>query len=392
MKRHCVLVAAFLAGCGGGEPASDSAAVRGVSDDTIVVGTHNDMSGPLAMWGVELVNGIRMRFDEVNAEGGVHGRKLELIVEDSQYQVPMAVRAANKLINADNIFVMLGAIGTPHNNAVMDRQFEAGVPNLFPLSAAVSMYEPLHPMKFGYYVSYRDSARAAVQYMVEKEGVEKTCLQVIANDYGEENRIGYQQAVDELGLTSVYAGSHKNTETDFVGTAASIKASGCELLILAPLIKDSILLYSELRGAGWEGIVVGNLASYFPDIAKANDGAMNDFYVATSLRIPNFEDEKGTWVGSWYDKYVATYGSPPAAQAVTGYVKAELLIQGLEAAGRDLTAESLIKGLETIKDYRDPFGAPPVSFSATKHTGGDSLNLYQVVDGKWQTIEAGVPY
>lgn len=391
MKKYIGLLAVLLSACGG-ETETESSAVRGVSNDTIRVGTHNDLSGPLAMWGVPMVNGIRMRFEEENAKGGVHGRKLELFVEDTQYQVPMAVRAANKLINVDDIFVMLAAIGTPHNNAVMDRQFEAGIPNLFPLSAAVSMYEPLHPMKFGYYVSYRDSARASVEYAVEEHGVQRVCLQVLANDYGEENRIGYQQAVDTLGLETVYEGRHKATETDFVGTAASIKSSGCELLILAPLIKDTVLLYSELRGTGWDGLVISNLAAYFPDIAKTNDGAMNGLYVATSLRIPNFEDEVDNWAGDWHDRYVELFGEPPAAQAVTGYVKAELLIMALEAAGRDLTADTLIRGLESIKDYRDPFGAPPVSFSETKHTGGDSLNLYQVVDQKWETIEEGVSY
>ncbi len=393
MKRVAALLAMLLlAACGGGE--GESSAVRGVSADEIRVGMHTDLSGPLAIWGVPMSNGIRMRFDEVNAAGGVHGRNLKLYLEDTQYQMPPAIKAVNKLLNVDDIFVMLAGLGTPQNNAVMERQFEAGVPNLFPLSAAVSMTEPLHPMKFGYYVSYRDHARAAVNSMVERHGAQKVCMQALANDYGEENRIGYHQAVETLGLESVYEGSHKTTETDFVGTAASINASGCELLVVAPLIKDAILLYTELRSAGWDGNVVSTLAAYIPDVAAAGDGAMTGMYAVASLRIPNFADEVAadTWAGQWYNRYVEAYGEPPAAQAVTGYVKADLLIKALEKAGAELTADGLVAALETIGDYRDAFGGPPVSFSAEKHTGGDSLNLYQVKDSKWETIEEGIAY
>ncbi|MYE13949.1 MAG: ABC transporter substrate-binding protein, partial [Gammaproteobacteria bacterium] len=113
--------------------------VDGVTDTEVLFGTHTDLSGPIAIWGVGVVNGMRMRFEDANAAGGVHGRQLRLIVEDTQYQVPRAIQAANKLINRDKIFAMLVAVGTPTNNAVMAQQFEQGVPNLFPGTGARSM-------------------------------------------------------------------------------------------------------------------------------------------------------------------------------------------------------------------------------------------------------------
>ncbi len=392
-KGILVLVGLVLAGCGG-EPATDSQAVRGVTDTAIRLGTHQDLSGPVAFWGVPMVNGVRMRFNEANTGGGVHGRRIEFVVEDAQYQVPVAVKAVNKLINVDEIFAMVAAMGTPMNNAVMDRQIAANVPNLFPLSGAVSMYEPLHPLKFAYYVSYRDQARAAVEYMTAKTGANDVCLQVLANDYGEENRIGFQQAVEALGLNVVYAGSHKSTETDFIATAASIKASNCEFLVMAPLIKDTILLYTSLRAAEWDGDVITTMAPYHPDIATAGDGAMDGLHMVSSSRIPDFEAEvaAGTWVGDWYARYVESFGEEPVVQSVIGYVKADLVIQGLEAAGRELTVESLVRGLEQIGNYKDPFGGTSVSFTATKRQGGDALNVYRVTDQKWQLVEEEIPY
>ena len=394
MKRLLVTgIALAISACGGGDSA-DSSSIRGVTDSTIRLGTHQDLSGPVAFWGVPMVNGVRMRFDEANASGGVHGRQIEFIVEDAQYQVPVAVKAVNKLINVDEIFAMVAPMGTPMNNAVMDRQIEANVPNLFPLSGAVSMYEPMHPLKFAYYVSYRDQARAAVEYMTEKTGSSDVCLQVLANDYGEENRIGFDEAVESLGLNVVYTGSHKSTETDFIATAASIKASNCEVLVMAPLIKDTILLYTSLRAADWNGAVITTMAPYHPDIATAGDGAMNGMYMVSSSRIPDFEAESaaGSWVSEWHSRYVEQFGEEPVVQSVIGYVKADLVMQGLEAAGRDLTVDSLVAGLEQIGDYKDPFGGTPISFSATKRQGGDALNVYQVVDKKWQVVEQEVAF
>src|SRR3989441_5282433 len=121
---------------------------RGVSKTEIVLGMHTDLSGPAATYGVSSSNAVKMRFDEANATGGVHGRKIRLVVEDTQYQVPRAVQAGTKLINRDHIFAMGAGLRTPMNNALVKDMFDAGVPRPFPLSAARAMYEPVHKLKF----------------------------------------------------------------------------------------------------------------------------------------------------------------------------------------------------------------------------------------------------
>ena len=90
-----------------------------ITDTEIPIGTYTDMSGVTAVWGVNDVNAYRMAFDEANEAGGINGRKIKYIVEDMQYQVPRAVQAANKLLNLDNVFIMVSNAGTPMNNATM---------------------------------------------------------------------------------------------------------------------------------------------------------------------------------------------------------------------------------------------------------------------------------
>ena len=396
-NAYCgVLLTALLAGCGGGAdaPAGDATLPRGVTADSITLGSHTDLSGGIAVWGVPLSNGQRMRYEEANAAGGVHGRRIELVVEDTQYQVPLAVKATNKLLNVDDIFLMVGSMGTPHNNAVMPRQFEAGVPNLFPLTAAVSMYEPLHPMKFSYFVSYRDQTRASMAYMVERYDAGKVCLQAAANDYGQEVVIGFEQAVEELGLDAVYVGRHKLTETDFAGTVTSIKNSGCEVLFLGPFIKDTILLYSAARDAGWEAPVVGNMVPYLHEVAIAADGGMNGLYTVAPFKLISIADaaDTETWVGRWAQAYREQFGEDPSPQSQIGYVMADLVVRALEAAGPDVSTDKVLAALEAIDHYEDPFGGPSLSFSPDKHQGSDYLNLYQVVDQEWQVVAEGLPY
>jgi branched-chain amino acid transport system substrate-binding protein len=394
MRKIIGLVSLALVACGGGEKATEDAGPRGVTDDNIVIGSHTDLSGGLAIWGVPLTNGQRMRYDEVNANGGIHGRQIELIVEDSQYQMPLAIKATNKLLNVDDIFLMVGSMGTPMNIALMPRMFEADVPNLFPLTAAVQMHEPLHPMKFNYFVSYRDQIRGGMMHLVEQTGVQKVCLQAVANDYGHENEVGFESAVEELGLHVVYTGRHKTTETDFVGTATAIKNSGCEMLVLGTLIKDTILLYSAIRDAGWEGPVVSNMVSYVPEISAAANGATEGLYAAASFYVPDFETEgaEDEWIGDWHKRYVANFGEEPAPQSVVGYVIGDLVVRSLEQAGPDLTLEKVLAALESIENYEDKFGSPTLSLSATKHQAGDFLNLYQVSDQKWTVVERNLPY
>ncbi|MCZ6827291.1 MAG: ABC transporter substrate-binding protein [Gammaproteobacteria bacterium] len=393
MKKLAFVTMLVLAGCGGADESKSGDFPRGITADTIKLGSHTDLSGGLAIWGVPATNGQRMRFEEANADGGIHGRNIEFIVEDSQYQMPISVKATNKLLHVDNIFMMVGAMGTPMNIAVMPRMFEAGVPNLFPISAAVQMYEPLHPMKYSYFVSYRDQARAGMAHMTKKFGIKSVCLQALATDYGAEVEVGFNQAVEELGLDVTYVGHHKGAETEFTGTVTAIKNSGCELLVLGPFVKDTILLYSAARDAGWDAPIIGNMVSYVPEVAQASNGRTEGLYTVASFYMPDFElAAEGSWTSQWYARYRELFNEEPAAQSIIGYVIADLTVRALEAAGPDVSVEKVLAALEKIENYEDPFGGPSLTFSPTKHQGGNYLYLYEVIDSKWQVIEERLPF
>lgn len=387
MKRKITaLVAAMIASAG-----IATAETQGVTDDKIVIGSHSDLSGPLAIGGVPSINALKMRLDEANAAGGVHGRMIELLVEDAQYQVPLAVRATNKLVKKDKIFAMIMGTGTPQNLAAMTVLDKAGVPNLFPLTGAGSMFNPLHPNHFSLFVSYQDQAAGALNYFHREKAVSNICIQSVASDYGQEIVEGIEEAAEELGVTILLHGTHKVTETDFAGAATAIKNSDCELLMLGTTIKDTITLYATLRKLGWDKPIVGNMVPYLPLVATAGDGATEGLYLVSPYRIAEFDDGDA-WRANFLTTYRERFNDHPNVFAQSGYLAGDLFVKALELAGPDLTAESLSAAIETIQNYQNPFGGPSLSFSPTKHGGGDALVLVQNQSKVWTMLESDLPY
>ena len=224
----------------------------GVTDNEIVIGTYTDLSGVTAMWGVNNTNAWRMVFDEANAEGGINGRKIKYIVEDMQYQVPRAVQAANKLINRDNVFIMVSNGGTPMNNATMPEQLAKGVPNIFPLTAARSMYSPLHHMKFGFAASYYDMERAGVKLFAEKYGKKAICAMSQDTDFGRDVMDGARDQLKAMNIQLVAETMHKPTDTDFSASVAKLHDANCDLILLGTIVRDTVQIVSAMRKIGLE--------------------------------------------------------------------------------------------------------------------------------------------
>jgi branched-chain amino acid transport system substrate-binding protein len=166
------------------------------------------------------------------------------------------------------------------------------------------------------------------------------------------------------------------------------------MLVLGPLVKDTIMIYTAARDSGWDAPIISNMVSYVPEVAAAADGAMEGLYAAASFYVPDFEAEAeaGTWAGEWSEKYIESFGAAPAPQSVIGYVIGDLIVRALEEAGRDLKLENVLAAIERVDKYEDPFGGPTLTFSPTKHQGGDFLNLYQVVDSKWVVVEKNISF
>jgi branched-chain amino acid transport system substrate-binding protein len=359
---------------------------RGVTATEIVLGMHTDLSGPAATYGVSSSNAVKMRFDEVNDKGGLHGRKIKLIVEDTQYQVPRAVQAGTKLINRDRIFAMVAPLGTPMNNALFKDQFEAGVPNLFPLSAARSMYEPFHKLKFYGAASYVDQMKAGINYFVTKKGKKALCAMYQDTDFGKEVLDGVHLQAEKLKVKLVETVTHKPTDQDFTAQITKLKGAGCDLVALGTIVRDSIVPYATARKIGWTDVdFLGAASSYDLVVAAAQGGVTEGFYAMGLTDMP-YRDTLSPPAQAWFDRYKDRYKIEPNIGAVYGQVAADLTVTALEKAGKDLTTDSFIKAMESIKGYKDIFNGPEVSFGPDKHQGANSSFLAVVKGGRWVRV------
>src|ERR1700722_15288521 len=276
-----LLVAGFVAALVSPAMAADT--VRGVTNDEILVGTYTDLSGVTAMWGVNNSNAWRMVFEETNAAGGINGRKIKYILEDNQYQVPRSVQAANKLINRDGVFVMVADGGTPMNNATMPMQLAAGIPNVFPLTSARSMYEPLNHLKFGLASSYYDQIRAGVKIFVDQHGKKTVCAMSQDTDFGRDIMDGVRDQLKAQNLTLAAETLHKPTDTDFSASVARLHDANCDLIVVGGIVRDSVQIISAVRKTGWNVDMLGQAASYDEAVAEVPGGVTNGFYSMTPV-------------------------------------------------------------------------------------------------------------
>lgn len=360
-------------------------APQGVTPTEIKIGTHTDLSGVTAMWGANNSNAWRMVFEQTNAAGGINGRKITYIVEDSQYQVPRAVQASNKLLNRDHVFAMVANGGTPMNNATMPDQLAKGVPNIFPLTSARSMYAPLNHLKFGLGSSYYDQMRAGVKYFVEQRGKKTVCGMAQDTDFGRDVMDGARDQLKAMKMSLVAETLHKPTDTDFSAAVAKLRDANCDLVVVGGIVRDSVQIISAVRKVGWNVDLLGQAASYDEAVAEMPGGASEGFYSMAPMLFAAQNDPRPA-VKAFAAAYKKEFGKDPNFAAQLGYTGGQLVVLALRNAGKDLTTDSFISGLESIKDYHDIFGSPTISFSPTKHQGSNESFLCVVKNGAWVPV------
>ena len=358
---------------------------QGVSKTEITVGTIQDLSGPLAGYGKAVRNGMLLRIDEVNEQGGVNGRKLKLITEDSGYDPKRAVLAAQKLVNQDKIFIMAAHLGTAQNNAAMPVQFEKKVVNFLPVTAAREMYEPFNKYKYAFFATYFDQMRAAVASLVKEKKISKVCAIYQDDEFGLEVLRGAEASLKTLNMDFTEKTSYKRGATDFSSQVARMKGAGCEMVVLGTIIRETVGTIAESRKTGFNPLFIGSSAAYTDLIHKLGGKAMDGMYATMNVPHP-YLDEASNPIRFWANKYKTKFSEDPTVFSVYGYVIMDTFIQAAQKTGPNLTSDSFVAAMDKMTVPTDIFGSPEGTFSPTKHLGSNKSRLSQIQDGKWKII------
>ena len=263
---------------------------QGVSKTEITIGSIQDLSGPIAGFGKQVRQGMLLRVDEANEQGGVNGRKIVLKIEDSAYDPKKAVLAAQKLVNQDKVFAVVGHLGTAQNLAAMPVQFEKNVINFFPVTAAREMYEPFNRLKYSFAATYYDQMRIATPKLAKEKNAKKVCTMYQDDEFGLEVMRGAEDGLKEIGLTLAEKTSYKRGATDFSSQVARMKGAGCDMVVLGTIIRETIGAIGESRKTGFNPVFLGSSAAYPDLIPKLGGKAMDGLYATMTVQNP-YTDE-----------------------------------------------------------------------------------------------------
>ena len=328
---------------------------------------------------MSLLKDMQQKFDD---SGSFSNDSTAVKVVGEMAQLQMKVK-----LNKDRVFLMVGNLGTPQNNAVFKSQEEKNVPNLFPLSAARSMTDPLHRLKFGALSTYYDQSRAGVKWAVEEQGKSRICVLYQDTDFGQEIYDAVFDQLAAMNMEIIEKATNKPTDTDLTSQITKLRNANCEVIAMGTIVKDTILGYTKARQMGWSDVMfVGQVASYHPVIASQPDGITDGFYAFAQFPSPD-KDSCSKNVCDWIDRYEDKFGNSPNIGSAYGYQYMDLTAKALEIAGKDLTVDSFIEALESIKDYKIPFGETVLSFGPDKHLGSNESYLFMVKDGSFVQMD-----
>ncbi|WP_170344332.1 ABC transporter substrate-binding protein [Ruegeria atlantica] len=362
-----------------------SAQTQGVTDEEIVIGSVNDLSGIFAAVGVPATKGANVVFDRVNEAGGIHGRKIRYVVEDNGYQMPRAMQGYNKLLNRDKVFAMLQSLGTPMNMAGFKLLDPKGIPNVAPLTAARQMLQEPMRNKFTSFSTYYDQARIGVKYLAGEFESKTVCTMYLPTDFGEEILEGSKAGAEEAGIGFGSETTHKSDETDFVGSLSKLKEEGCDIVTMALGVRQAITVVGTAKKMGLTDMkFLGTSASFLTVVAQVPGGVTDGFYAAASWQdLWARADQPAP--AAFIEEYKAATGEDPVGFAMLGYSAAEMMVKALEAAGPDLTHDSFIEAMESL-DYQDDLVGNHISYGPDDHQGADTVFVNVVENGAWKLV------
>lgn len=326
---------------------------QGVSKDSVVIGSISPLTGPIAMVGVSIANGAKDYFNYVNANGGIHGRKIKFIAEDGKYEPAAATASLKKLLVRDKIFALASTSGTPITAALRPTVEREKLPSMCPIAASTIFYpeSPKHIFSFGPY--YSENMIYNIEYILNTLKAEKPKLALFYQDdeFGQEGALGFDKAVEKYGLEVVAKEKYARSAIDISSQVNNIKKAKPDYLLITAIPSHTIMLLKEAKKLGLNIPIIGVANTRFESVIKVAGDAAANFYTTEYTGLPNekgiagVDTMMGLWNASNKDK-----GVPPRYY-ILSYVNAMVMVQAMKDCGAVLTRENLRSKLENMKDF-----------------------------------------
>lgn len=340
----------------------------GITDDEILVGSFQALSGPVASIGVPVKNGMEAYFNFVNAQGGVNGRQVNLLVADDAFDPSRTTVEVKRLVESDGVFALVGGLGTPGNLAIMDYVEEQQVPYVYQASGSGLLTNPPKEYIFGVQPNYTTEGTLMAKYLVEEKGAEDVAIVYRNLDDGKELAESVRESLAEYGQELVADIAIDPSAQDFSANLIQLNQAQPDAIIVGLFVPQSANFIKQAKELGLTDqnylLTYSNADATFVTLAEGQaEGAEAMAWVDV-----DFTDTEQML----FEIYDASFpGEIPNAYAVAGMIAAEVFTEGLERAGRDLTRSSYVDALETLDRFT---GAIAEGITYTEFDANDPLS------------------
>jgi len=345
-------------------------AETGVTDREVVVGQFAAFSGPAGQLGQRMRAGIEAHFKAVNASGGVNGRQLKLVARDDGYEPEKSKVAVKALIEEDKVFALIGSVGTPTGLAALPIFSAANVPMVGMFTGAEGLRQPFNRNVFHVRASYFDEAERIVQHLTTL-GVKKIAVFYQDDAYGKTVLDGVNRALARRQLKTVATGTVERNSVDVAKSLNAILPANPEAIVQVSAYKSCAAFIKQARAKGFGGQFFN--VSFVGSQALADELGDAGNGVVISQVVP-FPYGASTAVVREYQQRMKEAGQKEIDfSSLEGFLTAKVFTEGLKRAGRNLTHESFITGLESMHEVN--LGGFLISYGPNSHTGSSFTDL-----------------
>jgi len=364
--RLPALAAGFAFSCANGA----QSVTPGVTPSTVVIGQSAAFSGPAAQLGIQMNLGVKVYLDHVNAQGGVHGRTIELRTRDDKYEAKLAAENTRKLIDDDKVFALIAYVGTPTSTAALPIFTEAKVPFFGPFTGAQLLHEPFNRYIFNVRASYFDETERIIEQLVST-GINNIAVFYQNDNYGQAGLTGTERAMTRRKMKIAATATVERNTADVAAAVKTIGAANPDAVVMISAYTSIAAFVREMKKAGYGGQF--HNVSFVGSKALADALGDDGHGVAISQVVP-FPWSPTTRIVKEYQALMKAAGIKDYNfSSLEGFIVAKAFTEGLKRAGRDLTRERLVSAFESMS--RVDLGDFVVNFDPTNRAGSRFVDL-----------------
>jgi branched-chain amino acid transport system substrate-binding protein len=386
-----LLIGAALLGVAVG-PLPSRAADPGITDTEITIGLFAPLSGPLAAFGTDALYAAKMWYEETNKKGGIHGRKIKIIVEDDKANPNETVSIVKKLVTVDRVFLLNGGSSTLAAVAAQEFVTREKVPFAMLNAAGDSAVIPPTRYVFGAFGGTQRTVGASIaQFSIEQLKGKKIAYLTHPDEFGAANAAAAQAVAARLGAKIVVLERVSVKVTDVTAPMINVRAANPDIIISTLYPQVSPLIAQKYAEFGMTvPLVMAVQAIPVPVVFAKNVGnndALKNFYYGSPLNDLTDGPKQQKWIQMYKSYYP---DRKPGAFMTYGLPSAMSIVRALDKAGRDVTRESFIDAMETL-DFDTGVLAGPIAFAKDRRDG-HRASIFIKFDGKSYTLMPGVYY